>query len=71
MTVISPPTTIGFNFNGCDPDELPALDCDRKTVIHLKELAAGAEMVLSQVEILYRCQAQDVVSIKYCPRGPV
>jgi OTT_1508-like deaminase len=53
------------------PDELPALDCDGRTVVHLKDLAEGAEMALRHVEILYLRQAQDVVSIKYCPRGPV
>jgi hypothetical protein len=53
------------------PEELPALDCDRRTVVHLKDLAEGVEMALRHVEILYLCQAQDVVSIKYCPRGPI
>jgi len=51
------------------PEELPELDCDKRTVVHLKDLTGGAEMALRQ--ILYLCQAQDVVSIKYSPRGPV
>jgi len=53
------------------PEELPTPGYDKRTVIHLKDLAEGAEMALRHVEILYLCQAQDVVSIKYCPRGPV
>jgi len=49
------------------PEEQPN---DGSTVVHVKYLEEGVDMVLRDVKTLYLCHAQDVLSIMHCLEGP-
>jgi hypothetical protein len=52
------------------PEEWQAMQCGSSTVVHLRDLEEGVDIVLAKVQTLYLCHAQDVVSITCSPQGP-
>ncbi len=52
------------------PNEQVPSSTEGASVVHLSDLEAGKETALKEVDVLYICQAGDVVEMKYCPEGP-